>query len=128
MAKTETKTAEAEERKFLRDVSFWDVEQIQAMDLAVLWDVDAKIPDEEAHFQGLALLWLLHQETDQDEVERLVKADEWRDAVNQFKRNPAALWAAPEVGPAIEKAKELLSRFGFLDNLVAAADAEEGQD
>lgn len=130
MAKEKSKEPEF---RYLRSVSLWDVEQIEKMKLVLLLDPKKakKLTEPQKNNQVTALIWLLHVDTDQDEVERFIKAEKWKAEVKKFKRNPASLAALPEVVPAIMQAKRLLEQNDFVSIVEAAtaeADGEEDEE
>lgn len=112
-------------REYLRDVSLETVDHVQALKLTLFLEKKAKLSAKEREDQVLALIWLLSKCNDEDAIAaRVADGSAWK-AIRDFRRDPAALWALPEVVPAVQKVKEILSRNHFLAAAEAAADGEE---
>ena len=114
-------------REQLRDVSLETVAHVRAMNLSLFLDRKVHLSEAESEEQVLALIWLLHEKNDQDMIAERVADGTAMAAVRAFRRDPAALWALPEVTPAVRKVKHILGRNHFLEAAEAEAAADDGQ-
>lgn len=111
-------------REYLRDVSLETIDHVQALGLSLFLEKKPKLSEKERDRQVLALIWLLSKCNDESDIADAVEdspARAWSE-IDVFRRDPRALWALPEVVPAVQKVREILSRNHFLAAAEAAAD------
>lgn len=118
----------AEDRTYLRDVSLETVDHVRALKLELFLDKKAKITETTANFQIAVLIYLLHVANDEDAVAEAVATGKALEEARKFRRNPAALWALPEVIPVISKVKAILSRNHFLEAVETMRDENSADE
>jgi len=105
------------ENKYLRDVSLWTIEQLQAMGCASLFGAaDGKEQSErEKSDEVMALVWVQHVSHSEDEVEAAVQEGRWQDELKKIKRDPEMLRALPEVNTIVGKLNDVFAQTEALD-------------
>ena len=115
-------------RTYLRDVSLETVDHVRDLKLELFLDKKKKIGQSEANFQIAVLIYLLHVANDEDAVAAAVANGTALEEAKKFRRNPAALWALPEVIPVISKVKAILSRNHFLEAVETMRDEDSSDE
>jgi len=118
-------------RTYLRDVSLETVDHVRELKLELFLDKNSQLTESASNFQIAVLIYLLHVDNDEDAVAEAVATGTALAEAKKFRRNPAALWALPEVIPVISKVKSILSRNHFLEAVETmrdenSADAADG--
>lgn len=109
-------------REFLRDVSLETIDHATALGLSLFLEAKPKLSEKERDRQVLALIWLLSKCVDEDEIAAIVAGGRAWETIDRFRRDPRAMHALPEVVPAVQKVREILSRNHFLAAAEAAVD------